>query len=349
MRNSVRGLSLFSLGDRSRSQENGTVRFTSAAVLLVISVTLAALAAAAVVGEESLAQRRARVESMDPGQKELLLRRQEQYQALSAAEKKRIRQLHEQLQQAPDAEKLREIMKRYCRWLATLQPYRRAELQELSPKKRIKQIKRIQDEQAKAVSRRLPSKDREAIVHWMEQYVREQESGLLEMQPEARRHQLIKMSKAPRQRVLMLPLLERWQSTNPAVHPVLSEHDVSELRTQLSPESRSHLESKSPAEQGRVLTTWLRQAARQELAARREAGVDIPALDEQLAEFFEYQLSDAERDRLMSLPGEEMLQRLRELYVVPAKSGEAAARRPAHAKKPAVDRGRGKKPAEKAG
>ena len=45
-----------------------------------------------------------------------------------------------------------------------------------------------------------------------------------------------------------------------------------------------------------------------EFSTRRSENFSLPAYDEQLADFFEYQLSDEKRDWLMSLPGEEMLQ-----------------------------------------
>ena len=60
---------------------------------------------------------------------------------------------------------------------------------------------------------------------------------------------------------------------------------------------------------------WIRHLARQQLAVRRGAGTPQSHFDEQLADFFEHQLSDEERERLLALPGDEMQSQLRELYL----------------------------------
>ena len=63
-----------------------------------------------------------------------------------------------------------------------------------------------------------------------------------------------------------------------------------------------------------MVAEWIRQVARQQAAARRGPGSLWPNLDEQLAHFFEHGLDDQQRDRLMSLPGEDMQQQLRAMF-----------------------------------
>ena len=81
----------------------------------------------------------------------------------------------------------------------------------------------------------------------------------------------------------------------------IAEHEMARLRAGLSPELRAKLEAKKPAEQARIIADWLRETASHEL-------------DEQLADFFENTISDEERDRLMSLPSDEMYESLSKQY-----------------------------------
>jgi hypothetical protein len=68
----------------------------------------------------------------------------------------------------------------------------------------------------------------------------------------------------------------------------------------------------------------LRDVARQELNNRRsEVATSLLGYEEGVAEFFETKLSDEARNRLMALPGEEMQQQLRAMYMQQVKPGEA--------------------------
>ena len=49
--------------------------------------------------------------------------------------------------------------------------------------------------------------------------------------------------------------------------------------------------------------------------------------DEPLADFFEHELSDEERDRLLSLPGDEMQRELQRLYLTRTKPPDGSPRR----------------------
>ena len=295
--------------------------------------------AAVARGEESMAQRRERVEAMSAAQKEELFRHREQFQAMSAGERQRIRQLHEQLQQEPDGDKLRETMRRYCQWLTTLPPYRRAQLIEMKPAQRLKHVKQLlQQEQAKTVGKRLGAKDHEAVVRWMEQYAAEHEAGLLELLPEARREQTAKLGAAMRRREATKLAYQRWLLGNPAAHPPTTKGEMADLVARLSPEARAFLAARAGADQPRVLAFWLRSVAKRELSNRPSEGASLlPGVDEQLADFFEFQLNDEERDRLMGLPGDEMQQKLREMYLTRTKVSEPGSHppdRPGRVKKP---------------
>ena len=276
--------------------------------------------------DDSPAARRQRVRDMSDAQKEELFRHREQLRALGTGEQHRIALLHEQLQTDRQGEQLRETMNHYCRWLATLSPYRRANLLDMKPQDRLKAIKQTLQEHARSESKRLDAKDRDVLVQWLDQYAKDHESQFYELLPENRRRQTAKMTPAMRHRIAFVMVCQRWQSGDAAVHPPATEQEMAALRSRLSADTRSRLESKPVAEQPRVLTNWLQQAARQEVLARRGEGGVLFGFDEQLADFFEYQLSDEERDRLMSLPGDEMQQRLHELFLMKGKGVEPGGR-----------------------
>ena len=59
------------------------------------------------------------------------------------------------------------------------------------------------------------------------------------------------------------------------------------------------LAAQSPDEQRRIVMAWIRHLVRQQVAVRRGTGTPQSHFDEQLADFFEHQLSDEERERLL--------------------------------------------------
>ena len=87
--------------------------------------------AAAAQPDESLAQRRHRIESMSLGEKERLLQLRERFDALDQDQQQRLRRLYSSLQADADAPQLRQVMRRYGEWLKTLSSYARTELAEL--------------------------------------------------------------------------------------------------------------------------------------------------------------------------------------------------------------------------
>ncbi len=284
---------------------------------------------------ESLAERRERIQNMSAAQKDQLLRRQQQFQALDAEQQRRIRLLHEQLHREPDGEKLRETLAQYSQWLAGLPGIRRITLEELDPSQR---IARIRQEHASTTARIANGDDRQALLDWMKHYAKEHETRFLKTLPEERRQQLAKMKPEARQRMVLYLMCQRWQYFSPAALGLVGTRDLADLRNGLSPQTRGQWAEKSPAEQWAIVAAWIRQAAQQQLAGRKGPGWTLPNFDEQLVQFFE-RLGPEEQDRLLSLPGDELQQRLREKYLLqmhPGRlRGEKAKNKPA--KKPEKD------------
>jgi hypothetical protein len=284
----------------------------------------------------ALGSQPATIDEMTAAQKEELRRRREQFAALSPAQQQRLRQLDAELRRDPDGPLLRETLNRYCQWLSAQPAYRGMQLLELDPAARIKQIRQ---EQSRGFGKRLETKDLEAIARWIDQYATEHEARLLEGLPASHRAALAGLAPAARHRIVLETVCQHWQSGSRAAQGAISDAEAAELRARLSPEARARLASRPAAEQSRLLAVWIRQAARQQLGTRRGEGAALlSGLDDRLADYFEFQLSPEERDRLMSLPAEEMQQRLRQLYLAQAKPAEPGGHHAAHGKQ----EGRGK-------
>lgn len=270
----------------------------------------------------SLDVRRRHVAEMPDAEKADLPRRFREFSALSDEERVTLRRLHDQIESDPEAARLRTTIQRYCRWLEALPPVRRAELMDLKPDERIKRIKSMLDEQAKWEAKRPPSQDLAALTRWLEQYVTKHEAEVIRSLPEMHRRRLDEANPAARKRLLMW---WRWQAVSAGILQPPSAADFAELRKSLSADTRSKLESKSVAEQARIIGGWLKHTT---LASSIKGGPRMVD-EQQLSYFFEHELSEAERDRLLGMPVEQMQHELVRMYHGPhGKPGDLSERRP---------------------
>jgi len=254
---------------------------------------------------ETLSQRRRQLDGMSAEQLDDLIHNEEQFRKLSQQERQRIRELHEQIEIAPDREKLRATMNRYCKWFETQLPYRQAKLSEdrkKTVKERVATVKEF-------LALDLDDKDRRSLAAWLDQYITEHGPRFVEnLGPGS--HTGFSRLPPERQKVFLRQMfLRRWPTGGPGGQiPPLSEPEMARLLAGLSAKPRTMLETKKPAERDRIIVEWLRETAFQEVQDSQE-------LDEQLASFFESPAIDAkERDRLMSLPSDKMLESLNEQY-----------------------------------
>jgi hypothetical protein len=282
--------------------------------------------------KDSATERWRRIESLTPAQKEGLRWRQERLARLPVGEQQLLRQAYHLLSKEENAS-LRPIMFNYYEWLKTLSPLRRAELLALGPEQRVEQIKKLQQEQARALPRRAHPKDAEKLLRWMEELVASREARFLESQPKEVRQRLEKLPPGTRQRAIMWLMIERWavadrwqmNRRSPFAKPEpprspISETELAALRAEMSPDTRQRLETMPPPEQVRVVIGWLREELRAQWGARRGAEMGTqPVDDERLAHFFEHEISDEERERLLHLSGDEMHRELRRMYTMRTK------------------------------
>ena len=121
---------------------------------LVLSAIAGLLAAAVVCSahlwpDDTMARRRAQIESFSAAEREELWEHQKRFVNFSPAEQQRILRLYNELEQDPQGRQLRRVMKNYYDWLKTLPAYQQAQLHDLKPADRVERIRRMLAEQAK--------------------------------------------------------------------------------------------------------------------------------------------------------------------------------------------------------
>ena len=263
------------------------------------------------------------VNNLTPSQKYELKRKQEHFDGLDLAEKKRLRQLYQQIQEDDQSAALKGIMTRYYRWYKPLPQYNKSELSELPIEKQIAWIKNFLQEEQTKISSKPPIADADKLWTWMQEYESREETALIDRLPEWVRENLKNMPSSARREALMWMM---WQRTpgGPNKSVQLSDSDLVDLFSKLSPQTRKLLESKSQAEQTRIIQSWAHNLLRQ----KRRPGQGGMVSDDLLAEFFEKDLNSEQRDRLMSMSGEDMQHELLRMYIDQTKPPERPPRRP---------------------
>jgi len=120
------------------------------------------------VADESIEERRARVEQMDAEQKDQLLQNYQRFVRLDEAERERLRKLHGDLETAADQAELRNVLQRYNDWLNDLPPNQRADVLAAPPEERLKKIESLTAAQKKQESSRLGAADIDAMRSWIQ-------------------------------------------------------------------------------------------------------------------------------------------------------------------------------------
>ncbi len=279
----------------------------------------AATSVALLHGEETLEERRARIERMDADEKAEIRRAQQQFAALDRAEQKRLVDLHDRIAAHERSEDLLRVMERYCQWMnsPSLSLSERAELQALAPAERIEKIKEIRDEHARRRQfarggrgsfslaerfRKLSLEQREGLVRWLDRYMDRNATALIERLPKDQREKLREeLDEAKddrrRRRGVFIEIWALWQMHTRGEPVPLTDEDLKALRSQLSPDAREWLGKIRPHSQRRVLAGMM-------------GALVFTQHHEALSDYLEKELSPRERDMLTSLPPEQMRQML---------------------------------------
>ncbi len=312
------------LEDYDQYREVGSIEFLRALYKekLFAKETSGGTAATGSASEKTLVERRQEVQAMNADQQENLFRNEQAYRDPNKTdEQQRIRKLHADIQGDPDHDKLMATMNRYCKWFEEQPPPWRWDLQQKSTNERVAEVK--QQREKEKSGGKLDPKNRRAVARWMDSYVTDHEHDSRFVNdvlkewlrggrgPGSQRGAIFREGDSPTGRFAELPankkhsvlwemVLRGWQTGNPLVHP--TDAELATLRASLSTDSRERLEKKKPDEQTRIIAGWLRQTA----SLERDAG---------LVDYFEKVLTTQERDRLMSLPGDEFDRELGHLYM----------------------------------
>lgn len=300
---------------------------------------------AAIAANESWERRQQRIQSMSPSQQEQIVRLQERFAGLDPKQQQELRRLDQEFQKATDSRQLRQIMGRYCEWVKVFPSYTRAELAEMGVTERLKAVKKRLDEQAREQRQYLSEKDLETLRAWVRDCAARYEAQFVKTMSNQQRKKYAELPPAEQQRWMFWQLLQAT-ATGKATS-LLTVADLSRLRMELSPELRKQLDSTPAGKQWQQVAAWLRHLLRQRFAGRPEHDSASKIDDERLVDFFEHKLSDKERDRLLSLPGEEMQRELQRLYRMRPEGAMHRPEGPKHKKQPGTERPAPKKTEKK--
>jgi len=282
--------------------------------------------------DESVASPRQHVESMSLDAKEQLLRAEDRFTALAPAEQQRLRRLYQDLRNDPDSERLRAVMHAYYEWLKPLPPLTWADLAEGELDERIAAVKkRLKEETQREGSWRPGAKDMAALRSWMDNCATRHKADFLKSLRNEQERKRFSESDKPSQHQRVVGYLRRqWLAPNPnfgKLPPMMTNEDLTRLREKLSPDARKQLEGKKPIQQWRLVTAWMRQGFRRAFEDQRPHGPLSQSDDERLAEFFEKVLTDEQRDRLLSMPGEKIQRELQRMFLMRTRPPEGPGHR----------------------
>lgn len=254
---------------------------------------------------------RQRIASMSLGEKEQLLRLKERFDTLDPRQRQQLHDLDDAVQSSANGPQLRQVIHRYYDWVKTLPIYMREELAEMKPEDRIRSVKeRLVKERAHGGGMRLGVGDLDKLLKWTSKYAARHETEFRETLRDQQRRRLANLGPFMRHQLMFFMML-RQTAVSKKPSGLLTDADLARLRGVLSPEVDQYLQSLPPTRQWQQVSEWMRHAAR----SRFTRGAASKPNDEALANFFEHSLSEKERDRLLSLPGEEMQRALQRRYL----------------------------------
>ncbi|MBL9094256.1 MAG: hypothetical protein JNL96_23755 [Planctomycetaceae bacterium] len=342
-------------------RSRGTKRRVAAA--LVILLILVGEIAWAYRRQDPLADRRAAVAVLPADEKAALAAKYERFQKLPAAEQQRLNELAEGLTTGGDAPAVLRTMHDYLQWKAKLAPQQSALFVGLEAEDRLKKVEQFVGEQRVFAAQELSDADAKVIMAWLEQQVKTHQEKLLENLPGTVRERFELMGARERSWALMYYVMSQQRGPGPSRFDLVTPAALEELRGKLSPQAQARW---GAAERVRddgddpkaLLAEWIRTAIERTVGYRGVGATASARIDEQeLRKFFESELSENERQRLMALRPEEMQSELRREFLrkrglwkepaagkfgpFPRTFGSGDNRRPPGIRKPGEDDGRG--------
>lgn len=262
---------------------------------------------------DTVEARRARIEQMSAAEKDGLARALERFEQLDRDEQQRLRELRRRIEASPKAAELEQIVAGYYDWLASLTAGKRAEIQALPPEKRVAVVKRELNEESSRNQDRLSLQDYLVLADWLHE---EFEAQVLEHVPHDKRGQYDERPAAVRRATVVYMLARRMRDDGPRPLDMLGAESIDKLASRLSSTSREQLERADSLEaKRRIVGRWVYDFVQRSMGRRQLGSLLADISEKDLTEFFEKEVSDEERERLLSLSPEEMWHDLRMEYV----------------------------------
>lgn len=283
------------------------------AVAVVVAVVM--LTAVDGLSDQELANRQARIASLDESARQELARKFERFQALTPEEQVRLRALQAEITADPNSTRLMQVLSRYHEWLKTISTAQRAQLAELTPHDRVEAIEDIRRTQRDAqLLEPLTRDDMRAVRRWIDELVQQHRKELEADIPERYRDWYQRQTDpSTKQMALVFRLFGRSRGGQESESKVTQE-DIDRLTTKLSESAKAELaKDVSLDAQRRVVRGWVFASLRRSSAWQRERRGNA-LVGEELLRFLQSDVPPAERERLLKLPREEMLQQLRKMY-----------------------------------
>ncbi|MCS7237707.1 MAG: hypothetical protein NZ899_05485 [Thermoguttaceae bacterium] len=266
---------------------------------------------------------------LDPLAKRKVLAAHERFVSLPAETQAQIRQLHEAIQASGRASDLMAVAERYTRFLSSLPPYERVQLQSLPPRERIERTRELFAERQRQKARmeafwnkwrsewhrrlfpgELTPEDVAGIARWAEEFGPQYVDALIEhVPPEQRqriRQSLAAAAKNPTaQREILGWLWLRWQLNFPGKLPPLEPPAREKLLASLTPATRARVAALPEPDQDRIFFRALRYLVASQFAGKSLEGPPPVISEQELALFLQQTLSPERREELFRIePGE---------------------------------------------
>lgn len=271
-------------------------------LVIAVATVLGSVFAAALIQPlfaDSLAERQAKLAALPADAQQQLLVKFERFRQLPPAEKQRLHELHRTIETDPARDELLATLDRYAEWLQTLSAAQRAELMQLPSAERIERIRQLMRERRGLhlpFYRQLSPEDREVVRAWVEKQA-------IANLPADRRAEFDQLSDEDRRRALVRLFMQRFQPFDPQRRPSLAGlGEVVSLLDQLSEPVRDEFVRAEPVQKLGILSGWVMQS------------IGMSITEQQLRKYFEHDLSPAEQQRLLALPGDELQRELRRMY-----------------------------------
>ncbi len=292
---------------------------SKAAVRLASCAVCLSVLAASARADDRFETRREQIAKLQPAEQEELLRKQERFAALPAEEQQRLRAFQQALDADKDGERLQQVLARYHEWLKTLTPSQRAKLAELPPAERVTEIKRIQQQQRSIRERMhradlLSWNDMRDVIDWTEDFVWARRQDLLADMSKDQRQRFEKWDRKRQRRALLLRAFDRSRREGSSALDALDQAAIDGLAAKLSqPAKQALTDAPSLAEQRKIVGGWIGTAMHrlEPWPTSRKQGSLVA---EDLLQYLQNEVPPTERERLLKMPRDKMLEELRGMY-----------------------------------